>query len=238
MAKTLFPYALFSAALIFGAVDASAQNGSTSDAPAQDDRAEEKAAEEPADSDNVAASLNAAQRLKQSYTLTRTVDGEVVERESREIAVDDDAPTRPTEAGVSALERLKADFDGETLTRREAVDAARLDFALADKNRDGVMSADEFDGLAAIWRTRDAIADASGRAPAATPVEPFPTLASQDFLARLMAAFDDSDSDGDGVLRGEQLTSYGAARFNAPAIDPRPREDAPATSALETEGGA
>ena len=97
--------------------------------------------------DEMADLLNSQQQLQQTYTFTRTIDGKVVQREQRTITFDRNDPVRPSESGPTPLEQLKAAFDGELLTRAEALDEATLDFTLADANRDEKMTAEEFAAL-------------------------------------------------------------------------------------------
>ncbi|MEM8988213.1 MAG: hypothetical protein AAGC95_15970 [Pseudomonadota bacterium] len=102
--------------------------------------------------DNMADDLNARQELRQTFTLERTIDGEVVESAKRTVTYDRSIPFRETEAGQSALEMLKAAFDRELLTRTEAFEEAKLDFTAADVNRDGKMTRAEFATLVESWR--------------------------------------------------------------------------------------
>ena len=105
--------------------------------------------------DEIADDLNAQQQLKQTVTLTRTINGEVVETEKRTVIYDKDQPYRETEAGKTTTERLLEAFDGEVLTRTEAFDEARIDFTIADADRNGLMTAEEFTTLVESWRQDD-----------------------------------------------------------------------------------
>lgn len=107
------------------------------------------------DEDNSAARLNSQQQLKQSFTFTRTIDGTVVESETRTIIYSDDDPIQSTEADATALQRLSAAFDGEVLTRMEAFEEAKVDFVIADADRDGVMTREEFTNLVITWLEND-----------------------------------------------------------------------------------
>lgn len=126
--------------------------------PQEEPAAPEAAAEAAApaatgpDPDEMADLLNSRQQIKQTFTVTRTIDGEVTETEQRTVVYSRGGPARPTEAGESAIDSVEAAFDREVLTRTEAFEEAKLDFALADKNRDGRMDEDEFVALALSWR--------------------------------------------------------------------------------------
>ena len=109
----------------------------------------------PVNPDEMADMLNSQQQLKQTYTLKRTINGKVVESEKRTVTFDRNAPYRETEAGATTVEALKAAFDGELLTRIEAFEEAKLDFTIADANRDQTMTQDEFLSLVDTWRQSD-----------------------------------------------------------------------------------
>ncbi|MEO0400464.1 MAG: hypothetical protein AAF224_13705 [Pseudomonadota bacterium] len=113
--------------------DASPQESSGTQAPIND-----------ATSDNVADDLNARQQLEQTVTFTRTINGAVVSTDKRTIEFDENAPTGMSEGRLSPIKTAADNYDAETLTRNEALDEARLDFSLADLNRDGSLSIDEF----------------------------------------------------------------------------------------------
>lgn len=118
----------------------------------------ELVAEEPVviNPDEMADMLNSRQQLKQTYTLKRTINGEVVESEKRTVTFSRDTPYRETEAGMTTVEALKAAFDSELLTRIEAFEEAKLDFTVADIDRDENMSREEFVRLVDTWRQSDA----------------------------------------------------------------------------------
>ena len=105
--------------------------------------------------DEMADLLNSQQQLQQSFTFTRKIDGEVVETETRTITYTDDDPLRSTEANRTALEELKAAFDGEVLTRTEAFEEAKVDYVIADADRDGIMTQEEFADLVMTWLEND-----------------------------------------------------------------------------------
>ncbi len=127
-------------------------------APAETASAEDGAPEAaaPPSEDEVADMLNSRQQLQQTFTLKRTIDGNVVETEKRTVTYSRNQPYRETEAGRTALQKLQAEFDGEVLTRTEAFEEAKLDFTIADADRDGAMTADEFITLVNSWRENDA----------------------------------------------------------------------------------
>lgn len=236
-------YRLFfsaSLAAIFVAAAASAQEPSGEEGAGSAQTADETSAE--LNPDESASYLNSQQQIEQTFTFTRTINGEVVETEQRTLTYSPSDPTRPTEAGLSALEKLREAFDREVLTRTEAFDEARLDFVLADKDRDNMMSTEEFVGLAEYWRTNYGAQplEADGDPEAARQrryreflAELDPAAARQeadekarrrfgymagvsgkismeDYLQEYLLDFDSMDADGDGILRGEELTMFRA----------------------------
>ena len=214
------------------------------------EKAEEPAAEAAAQAgesnpDEMADLLNSRQQLKQTFTVTRTIDGKVTDTEQRTVVYSRDDPVRPTEAGESAAEAVKAAFDREVLTRTEAFEEAKLDFAFADKNRDGKLTEDEFVALALSWRdnaarqaeptnkeeTRqrqyDAFVDSLD--PEAAKAEhaeearqrfSFMTGAAQtfsreDYIREYLLDFDSMDQNGDMMLKGEELMQFRALNSGA-----------------------
>lgn len=190
--------------------------------------------------DEMADLLNSQQQLQQTFTLRRTINGEVVETEKRTVTYDRNTPYRETEAGETTVSRLKAAFDGEALTRNEAFEEAKLDFTIADVNRDGVMSIDEFSELAASWRESDAraakapneeiarqreydafLAEISPEA-AQMQYEAFAkekflfltggaeTVTRQAYIREYLLDFDAMDADKDTVLKDEELLKFRA----------------------------
>lgn len=190
--------------------------------------------------DEMAAYLNSQQQLKQTFTVTRTINGEVVETEQRTVVYTSDDPLRPSEAGTTAKEALRVAFDREVLTRNEAFEEAKLDFAVADRNRDNAVTADEFIALVAAWREDSARepmpADIEGarerqyRAfieeldPEAAKAEmetnarakfgfmagAAGTLSRKDYIREYLLDFDSMDKDGDMILRGDELMQFRA----------------------------
>jgi hypothetical protein len=194
----------------------------------------------PANPDEMADDLNSSQQLKQTFTLRRTVDGEVVETEKRTVTYDRDTPYRETEAGKTTVERLKAAFDGEALTRTEAFEEAKLDFIVADVNRDDKLTSEEFAGLVDSWRknetrqagapTQDiarqrqydafleeidpAAAEQQGEAYAkqkfAFIAGAAATISLQDYIREYLLDFDAMDADKDMVLSSDELMRFRA----------------------------
>ncbi len=207
--------------------------------PAGDAAAQGEESAEP-DTDNVADMLNSRQQLQQTFTLKRTVNGELVETEQRTVTYERGAPYRETEAGKSTVERLKESFDGEALTRTEAFEEAKLDFVIADANRDGAMTAAEFANLVITWRKNNArIAEAPSEEiaqqrkydafiaeidPAAMEKEASQdarrkfafmagaaeALSLQDYIREQMLDFDSMDADNDRILQGDELMRFRA----------------------------
>lgn len=203
------------------------------------DAAAEEAAPE-INPDEMASQLNARQRIEQTYTLTRTLNGEVVEVDRRTVIFNPGDPSRPTEAGVTAVEELLAAFNNELLTRTEAFEEARLDFIAADVNRDGVLSEDEFVTMVENWRalsTRRLLAGdeesarerqyrafieeldpegaredaaALARRKFAFMAGASQTLTREDYIREYLLDFDSMDVNGDGFLRGHELMMFRA----------------------------
>lgn len=203
---------------------------------------EPAAAQEPAEPnpDEIADLLNSRQQIKQPFTFTRTIDGEVVETGQRTLTYSRKDPVRETEAGDSPLDALQAAFDSEVLTRTEAFEEARLDFVIADMNRDVLMTADEFAALIETWRETGAHAanapneeTARQRQYRAFVEELDPegakedaetsagrkflsmagasqTVSREDYLREYLLDFDSMDADGDGLLKGEELMLFRA----------------------------
>lgn len=216
-------------------------------APAADDAAT-AAQEEPApvDPDNMADSLNSQQQLKQTFTLKRTINGKVTDTERRTIIYDKNAPSRPTEAGGSPVKSLLDDFAREVLTRTQAFEEAKIDFARADINRDGALDESEFVPLVMSWsdnkkreapasdaeaaRQREFDAFVDQLAPDEAKAESeqaarrkFQALTNgaallprKDYIASYLAEFDAVDANGDGMLRGAELMRFRALNKGEP----------------------
>jgi len=184
--------------------------------------------------DEIADRLNSLQQLQQKVTLTRTIDGEIVETIQETIIYTDEDPIRSSEAGTSLIEKLNQRFDLAALTRNEAFEEAKLDFIVADTNRDETMSADEFEALVAQWRSDDADKssvndnlDTSSTnendvstVPGA-PLLPTPArqkfafmsgmseaISQKDYIREYLTEFDAFDENNDSYLRDEELTSF------------------------------
>ena len=104
--------------------------------------------------DNSADDLNARQNIRQTFTVKRKLDGQTIDEKTVEIPGDSAFATRASEARGSVRSYVRDKADREILTRPEAAQEARLEFALADANRDGIMTQTEYQTLAQI-RTED-----------------------------------------------------------------------------------
>ncbi len=199
-------------------------------------------AEEPAiiDPDEMADMLNSQQQLKQTYTLKRTINGEVIESEKRTVTFSRDTPYRETEAGATTVEALKAAFDGELLTRIEAFEEAKLDFTIADVDRDEFMTMSEFVTLVDNWRQSDTRAaeapteeiaqqrqydaflseinpyeaesqsDVHAREKFAFMAGAAETVSRQVYIREYLLDFDTMDADKDTLLRSDELMRFRA----------------------------
>ncbi len=196
--------------------------------------------EEP-NADEMADQLNSQQQLQQTFTLKRTINGEVVETTKKTVTLSPGAPYRPTEAGETTLQQVQSAFDSEVLTRVEAFEEAKLDFTIADSNRDGRMTADEFADLVHSWRqtgakdaeapTEEIARDRQYKAllevidPEAAEAEyeayakakfafisgAQETIAREDYIREYLLDFDTMDADDDTLLQGEELMRFRAA---------------------------
>jgi len=190
--------------------------------------------------DEMADQLNGRQQLQQTVTLKRTINGEVVEREKRTITYKRGAPYRETEAGQSPLEALKTAFDGELLTRLEAFEEAKIDFTVADTDRNGLMTQEEFSALVESWRESgqpdDTAANreiarqrqyeaflaeidpAAAETPSDSPaVKKFKfmagaadTVSRMDYIREYLLDFDAMDADKDTLLKDVELVRFRA----------------------------
>lgn len=183
--------------------------------------------------DEMADLLNSRQQIKQDVTLTKTIDGKVIETKTETIIYSKDDPLRDTEAGVSPIERLKAEFDSQSLTRKEALEEARLDFVVADLDRDEAMNASEFVFLVKGWQDAKISGAGHGRF-----VDPYfhvdqeaadvehaeqarakfiemagesGTLSKRAFTRKVIAEFEEHDIDKDELLRGDELLNFRAS---------------------------
>lgn len=218
-------------------------------APVEPTPGAEAAPAEPAiNPDEMAAYLNAQQQIRQGVTLTRSVDGQVVETKTEIITYAPGDPVRGSEAGFSPLERLKAEFDSEALTRKEAFEEAKLDFVVADLNRDGKMDESEFVYLVNGWQ--DATVSGSGRGRFVDPTPHAdeaaakaehesqarakfaflaggaPTVSKKDYLREVLIDFDALDKNDDGILNGQELLYFRVANRGESIAD----QPAPAAS--------
>lgn len=230
--------------VLSGAAAAYAQEAAPADQPA-----EAEAAPAPVNEDEMADLLNSQQQIRQGVTLTRTIDGKVVETRTETITYSPDDPLRGSEAAMSPLERLKAEFASEALTRKEAFEEAKLDFVIADLNRDDKMDESEFVFLVNGWQ--DATVSGSGRG---RFVDPTPhadeaaaraehesqarakfsfiaggstTVSRKDYMREVLIDFDALDKSGDSVLTGDELLNFRAAnRGDSIADQPAAEADA------------
>lgn len=182
---------------------------------------------------DIADRLNSLQQLEQMVTFTRTIDGEIVETVTEKITYAKDDPIQSTEAGTSIIDRLNERFDRAALTRNEAFEEAKLDFIVADIDRSGSMSADEFVALVAHWRAdensasgaddlRQVSIDENGEitATGGTPITSAArkkfafmtgmnqTIAKSDYIREYLTEFDAFDENNDSYLRGEELEGF------------------------------
>lgn len=191
--------------------------------------------------DDVADQLNSQQQLQQTFTLKRTINGEVVETKKKTVTLTPDDPYRPTEAGETTLQQVRSAFDNEVLSRVEAFEEAKLDFTIADADRDGRMTAQEFATLVKTWRQsgeRDSDApnediarereyqalleaidpeaaakeqDMNANAKFAFISGAQNSIAREDYIREYLLDFDTMDVDNDTFLRDEELMRFRAA---------------------------
>lgn len=246
-----FGSAIISASLLFSSALAQGQNASEQNAgdqgasergeasgPASAPVEEDSGAVDP---DESADLLNSQQQLKQTFTLKRRIDGQVVETTKKTVTLSPGIPYRPTEAGESVAQQLLSTFDNEVLTRVEAFEEAKLDFTIADIDRNRAMTADEFIGLVESWRAMgrdsldspeedmarqrqyDALGDALDPATDKAPYEAYAkakfdfitgasqTLSQEDYIREYLRDFDAMDVDNDMLLEGDELLRFRAA---------------------------
>ncbi|MBY0420988.1 MAG: hypothetical protein K2Q06_01710 [Parvularculaceae bacterium] len=223
------------AALFAGASSAALAQGT---APAAPQTPQPPAtATEPAtpNPDEMASTLNKQQTVRETYTLTRTIDGKVVETTQRSIVTDPGAPDLPSEASASAVERLKEQFANEALTRTDAYEEAKLDFAAADALRRGRIGEDDFVALVEDWRQGavegddagrrrmqaftqgldKATVEAAARAKFRLMAGSETTLTRKQYVRETMIDFDAVDANKDRFLRGEELMKFRAVTTGA-----------------------
>ncbi|MEK7266603.1 MAG: hypothetical protein AAB227_10960 [Pseudomonadota bacterium] len=204
------------------------------DAAVAEPAAEAAPAEAPAiNEDEMADLLNSQQQIKQDVTLTRSVNGQVVETKKETVVYSKDDPLRDSEAGLSPLEKLKEQFDSQALTRKEALEEAKLDFVVADLDRDDAVSADEFVYLVKGWESAEISGSGHGRfidpyyhvdqeeadrehaeqarAKFAAMAGADLTMAKKAFTRKIVDEFEANDLDKDDLLRGDELLKFRAA---------------------------
>ena len=226
-------------------------------APAGALHAQESDAEAPAEAaapseDDMADQLNSQQQLQQTFTLKRTVNGEVVETKKKTVTLSPGDPYRPTEAGETTLQQVRSAFDNEVLSRVEAFEEAKLDFTIADADRDGRMTAQEFSALVKTWRQtgeRDAAAasgdtdrereyqallaaidpEAANNYDETNASAKFAfisgaqgSIAREDYIREYLLDFDTMDVDNDTFLKGDELMRFRAANRGETVNDPAP----------------
>ncbi len=183
--------------------------------------------------DEMADTLNSRQQITQGVTLTRSVDGQLVETKTETITYTADDPYRGSEAGLSPLEALQARFDSEALTRKEAYEEAKLDFVVADLDRNDRMVETEFVYLVNGWQ--EATVRGSGRGRFVDPTAHADeaaakaeheqqarakfaflaggsaTVGKKDYLREVLIDFDALDKNDDGILAGDELLNFRVA---------------------------
>ena len=196
---------------------------------------EDNTDESQSDPDSSADLLNSQQQLRQSYTLKRTIDGKVVETKKQTVTLDSNVPFRPTEAGESVLQQVQTAFDSEVLTRVEAFDEARLDFTIADSDRNDHMTISEFITLVQNWQERqvakeDLESNQNGvgqsdeneahRAKQFSEEEArqkfmlisgaAASISREDYIREYLLDFDTMDKNDDTLLAGDELMKFRA----------------------------
>jgi len=210
------------------------------DAPANPAAEPPVAAAPQINEDEMADLLNSQQQIKQDVTLTRSVNGQIVETRKETVVYSKEDPLRGSEAGLSPLEKLKDRFDSQALTRKEALDEAKLDFVIADLDRDDAMTADEFSYLVKGWESAEISGSGHGRFvdpyfhvdPEAAEREhdeqaraKFAAMAGVDsslgkkaFTRKIIEEFEKSDLDKDDLLRGDELLNFRASVRGEPIL--------------------
>lgn len=209
--------------------------------PETQENAEAEATPEEPNPDEIADLLNSRQQLQQTFTLERTINGEVVDSAKRTVTFSPGDPYQATEANPEDIrEALKSRFDGELLTRNEAFEEAKIDFIIADVNRDGAMHADEFAVLAASWAdndTRNAEApteeiarqrhyddflaeissediqlkrDKLAKQKFAFMAGAAEAISREDYIREYLLDFDTMDENNDGILKQDELRRFRA----------------------------
>ena len=190
--------------------------------------------------DDMADLLNSQQQIKQGVTLTRSVNGQVIETKKDTVIYSAGDQLRNSEAGSSPLEKLKDQFDSQALTRKEALEEAKLDFVVADLDRDDAMTADEFAYLVKGWESAEISGSGHGRfvdpyfhvdqeaadlehaeqarAKFAAMAGAVPGLAKKAFTRKIVEEFEEHDLDKDDLLRGDELLNFRASVRGEPIV--------------------
>ena len=235
--------ALIGGLVIFFAVSVQAQDKNPpheetsdkndSDVQKASDKSTDKSdAEEPREI--TAAELNARQRIDQTLTVTRFINGKPVETKKVALPTGPGMPVRETEAGGRLADVVRAQVDREVLTRREAFEEARLEFDLVDTNSDQLLTRKEFVSLVEVRQDDPNYASFFTPATTVTNAENSTALAQhraifdvqglaarfdfvtgvsrvltkQIFIAEALRDFDSLDANGDAILRDAELIAY------------------------------
>lgn len=219
------------ATFVFGAATAQDKASEQDVAPVEEVSAEPV-------QDEIADRLNSQQQLKQTFTLERRINGELVETQKRTITYSRGDPLYETEAALSPIEALRAQFEAELLTRREALEEAKLFFSLADQDRDDTINADEFSATMLDWsvnnsqvehipyeeessesRIQDFIAELDkevaqelilrqAKQKFAFMAGASSTITQTEFIREYLLDFDSMDKDGDTLLKDNELLRF------------------------------
>lgn len=176
-----------------------------------------------------ASELNARQRITQTVTVKRTVNGTVVEEKRVEVPNPAGLSRQPTEAGMTRRQLLSEQLDRQALTRAEAAEEANLEFTLADQDRDGLVSQSEYEALATVRREDPAyqqftVLTSKGGATeridgtlSAIPtyINEFSQMAGansqverRDYVRAYIVLFDQQDKDENSVLLATELENF------------------------------
>jgi len=205
------------------------------DPPAQPSLKPEKKSEDAEDQDEAvseedgkarseitADQLNAQQTIEQTFTVTRKINGEVVEVKKVVAPNIDGSPVFETEAGGSIADLVEAQVDREVLTRREILAEADIEFTLIDKNNDQQLVLDEFLSLLSVRREdpnyQAFIVDENDEAYEALEkgfkdkfsffVGMGTMLSRRAYIVEVLRDFDSMDVNGDYILRDRELKNF------------------------------
>lgn len=236
-----FVYGVAAAALVSSAALAQQPAAPTPATPQPPGAAATPEAPAQPNTDEMASELNRQQSVKQTYTLTRTVDGKVIETTKKTLVFTPGDASRESEAGLSPVEEMIESFRNEVLTRTEAYEEAKIDFTVADVNRDSRMTAEEFAGLVENWRQgaiekTGAVDDdesqqrrlraftggldplkvsEDARAKFLLLAGANDSISRKQYIRETMIDFDAMDGDRDRLLRGDELLKFRALNSGA-----------------------